>query len=152
MSKSTIVNFFLVRTITMLITFLTFSSLTYLPDSFVIISSPVQNISIKSNDGITNAGITLKNTSNDTITIEWVRESNTLIKGWDYSICVYGKCLPGVPEQGAFRTLKPQEEGFLKLHIIPHGITGSGSVQFKVFDKTLPDDFEILTFKVEVIE
>ncbi len=129
-----------------------FSSSGFVSNSFKITSSPKQLINIKVSDGISNSSITLLNTSNQDLNIEWLRDSINLTKGWDYSICMYGKCLPGVPEAGSFKTLKPQEEGFIKFHIIPQGITGKGIVRFKVYNKADAEDFEILTFEIHVTE
>jgi hypothetical protein len=90
------------------------------------------------------------NTTDGDLTIQWKLIENTLVKGWDYSICNYGQCLAGIPKSGTMKPIKKGEKGFLNLHLNPFHIKGRGTVKFKVYEKGKEDLSDTLTYTVSV--
>lgn len=73
----------------------------------------------------------LNNTS-DSLVLNWITEEITLVSGWDYSLCDFGKCYTGVPHNGTMTKMGPMDTAFLKLNINALSITGTGYVRFRV--------------------
>ena len=93
----------------------------------------------------------LNKTEND-LTLHWRLLENTLVDGWDYSICNYGQCIIGIPQAGKMKTIKNKEKGFLNLHVNPFKIKGTGKVSFYIFEKGNEKSGDTLTYLISSID
>lgn len=101
-------------------------------------------------DKINNYEANMVNESDSSLEIEWKLLENTLMKGWDYSICNYGKCLAGIPVSGKMKTIKKGEKGFINLHVNPFKIKGVGKVSFYVYESGNESNGDTLTYIIAV--
>ncbi len=88
------------------------------------------------------------NTSNVTIQLKWKLISNKLFPGWDFSLCDYTTCYPGIPDEGTMKPVPPGERGFLGLNVKPYDIPGSGVVKMFVYEEGFMDKGDTLTWYV----
>ena len=88
-----------------------------------------------------------ENVSGDTLQLDWSAVSVDLPVGWDYSMCDFGHCYPGVPG-GSMLPVEPIEEGFLGLNIMPGTTSGTGEVRVYVFDVNAPAQGDTLTWLI----
>jgi hypothetical protein len=85
------------------------------------------------------------------ITFAWESVSNTLPMGWDYSMCDYETCYPGVPATGLMSPISAAEfasglKGFLKVTASALSISGMGSVEIYVYDQANYTNGDTVTF------
>ena len=85
------------------------------------------------------------------ITFRWEVITNTLLPGWDYSLCDYNNCYVGIPNYGTMTAISMAEmgsgiQGFLKLNLDPGTDYGVGFVNFKVWDLAFPDQVDTVSF------
>jgi len=116
---------------------------------FSINPQPVQEVNAKPDKQNDYSARIVNNTDTDLI-VKWKVTENTLLKGWDYSICNYGQCLAGIPKSGSMRPIKKGDKGFLNLHINPMNVKGTGSVSFYVFEEGHENEGETITYIVRV--
>ena len=120
--------------------------------SFKIKGDAVKNDVVAKDGNLENSKIKIENTSGRAIYIEWTTIENTFPEEWDCSMCQHGACQIGIPEGSEFKKLNSNEDGFIAIHVMPHEVSGSGVVKFKVYNKKKPEDFEIITFNLTVEE
>jgi hypothetical protein len=89
-----------------------------------------------------------QNTSNDTILLKWELISNELFPGWDFSLCDYTTCYPGIPDNGTMTRVPPGEKGFLGLNVKPYDIPGTGKVRMYVYEDGFMEKGDTLTWFV----
>ncbi len=97
------------------------------------------------------ATISMLTPDSSAITFGWEKISNTLPIGWDYSMCDYTTCYPGVPDNATMTTLTyadfvAGDLGFLKVTASSLGIEGAGSVVIYVYDITDHDIGDTVIF------
>lgn len=119
----------------------------------IAISSSAQSISFSPNDTLTRElepnklvilNCYISNLTPDSLDIEWNLISNTLQIGWDYSLCDFGTCYPGIPTKGTMKKMGLTDTAFLKITINPLEISGAGIVSFVVVPK--PGEYDTVTF------
>jgi hypothetical protein len=88
------------------------------------------------------------NTSNTTIQLKWKLISNGLFPGWDFSLCDYTTCYPGLPASGTMTPVPPGEKGFLGLNVKPYDIPGTGVVKMYVYEEGFETKGDTLTWHV----
>ena len=74
------------------------------------------------------------NTSNNAIQLKWQLISTSIPAGWDYSLCEYGTCYPGIPNGGTMDSVVVGSMGFLGLNINPFFIPGTAVVKVFVYE------------------
>lgn len=74
------------------------------------------------------------NTSNNSIQLSWQLISTSIPTGWDYSLCEYGTCYPGIPNGGTMDSIVVGSMGFLGLNINPYFIAGTAMVKVYVYE------------------
>jgi len=119
--------------------------------TFAIKGSNTNTEVVGHNSDLENSVITIVNTSDKPIYLEWETVSNTFPSSWDCSMCQHGKCQIGIPKGSAFKKLDAGAEGFIAIHVLPQNQSGSGTVKFKIYDKDHPEYSEVLTFQVQVL-
>jgi len=114
--------------------------------------SPSNSISVSPPDikDYSSYDIKIKNTSNRELNLCWKRLTNTLVTGWDYSICDYQRCFFSVPAEEQMDPLPADASAFFKLNIKPMGVKGSGVLQFYVYDCQNPTVGDTVSFYVTV--
>ncbi len=86
-------------------------------------------------------------TSGDII-FSWTRISVNVPPGWDYSLCDYGNCYTGIPNNGTMDTVSAGNQGLLGLNINPYVVGGQGEVKLYVYDSNFPNDGDTVTWVV----
>ncbi len=119
--------------------------------TFIVQGDAVKKEIVEHTGYLENSKITVVNTSDEPIYLEWETVSNTFPKSWDCSMCQHGKCQIGIPKGSIFKKLDSQQEGFIAIHVLPDKYSGSGTVKFKIYDKEHPEYYKILTFSVKVL-
>ncbi|NQY30884.1 MAG: hypothetical protein HRT69_15630 [Flavobacteriaceae bacterium] len=119
--------------------------------TFIVKGNSINNENIPNSGKLDISKITVINISNKAIFLEWKTISNTFPKGWDCSMCQHGACQIGIPKGSVFKKLNPDQEGFIAIHVMPQKNIGNGQVKFKIYDRDYPEEFEILTFNVDVL-
>jgi len=119
--------------------------------TFIIKGNSINNENIQNSGKLDISKISVVNVSNKAIFLEWKTVSNTFPKEWDCSMCQHGACQIGIPKGSVFKKLNPDQEGFIAIHVIPKKNIGNGQVMFKIYDRDYPEEFEILTFNVDVL-
>jgi hypothetical protein len=126
---------------------LSFSSLVLVAQHYVI--SPAREVNMTpAFDQLTITDIYQENTSNTTIQLKWKLISNELFPGWDFSLCDYTTCYPGLPASGTMTPVPPGEKGFLGLNVKPYDISGTGKVRMYVYEDGFMDKGDTLTWYV----
>ena len=109
------------------------------------------NETVSKNGNLDVSKIKVENLTSYPIFLKWETVSNTFPKEWDCSMCQHGKCQIGIPNGSEFKKLDSYKEGFVAIHVLPAKHSGKGQVKFKIYDVKHPDEFEIITFNVEVL-
>lgn len=99
-------------------------------------------------DQLTIVDIYQENTSNTTIQLKWKLISNELFPGWDFSLCDYTTCYPGIPDSGTMTPVPPGEKGFLGLNVKPYDIPGTGKVRMYVYEDGFMEKGDTVTWYV----
>lgn len=86
-------------------------------------------------DGFAKIDLLIFNNTGDSLDIGWNLLSDGLPDGWDYSLCDFGTCYPGIPVNGKMQRMGVSDTAFLKINLSPMNITGSGMVIFVVEPK-----------------
>lgn len=124
-------------------------SMNLFAQSFVFETPKKFEINMKAIDW-KDATIYYKNTSDKDLVIEWTVLSNTLVKGWDYSLCDNGQCYIGIPSKSETAPLPPSDKGFFKLAVSPENINGNGELVIMLTNKDNPDERDTIAFNVNV--
>lgn len=115
--------------------------------------SPGKKIEAKAYyDQINDFQIKMVNTSDSALNLSWKLISNSLVNGWDYSMCNYGQCLLTIPDSGKMKPIKKRENGFLAIHINPYQISGKGIVKFYVYETNNQQNGETITFVIKGVK
>lgn len=146
-SKNKFLSFW-IRNISVLVSFFLFSGLVIVQNKKFSIKPGTTNSVEAKADKINNYEVNMINESELQLNIEWKLIENTLPKGWDYSICNYGKCLAGIPASGKMKTINKGEKGFINLHVNPFKIKGTGKVSFYVYETGNEKSGDTLTYIV----
>ena len=99
-------------------------------------------------DELTITDIYMLNTASTDIQLKWKLISNKLYPGWDFSLCDYTTCYPGLPNEGTMTPVPPGEKGFLGLNVVPYKIAGTGVVKMYVYQEGYMDKGDTLTWFV----
>jgi hypothetical protein len=84
-------------------------------------------------DAELNAIVTVKNTSDEEITLYWVRQNVTVPTGWATAICDHNLCYPeNVAEHDLILTAGQEIE--LKGVFYPNNVDGTGSYDLLIYD------------------
>lgn len=119
--------------------------------TFMVQGDSVKKELVEHTGYLENSKMTVVNTSDKPIYLEWQTISNTFPQAWDCSMCQHGKCQIGIPKGSVFKRLNPGQEGFIAIHVLPEQHPGAGTVKFKLYDKEHPEYYKILTFSVKVL-
>jgi hypothetical protein len=68
------------------------------------------------------------------IKLKWELISSQIPSGWDYSICDYGTCYPGIPDSGQMSFVEVAGQGFLGLNLNPYALSGTAVVKIFVYE------------------
>ena len=120
--------------------------------NFDIIGSNTINEVLENGEKLDKSEFLIRNTSNKDLELGWRCAKNTLLEGWDYSMCAYGTCSIGIPESGLFRKIKPGEDGFIALHLFPKRKAGHGYVVFQIYELDTPKIYKSVAFDITVME
>ena len=91
------------------------------------------------------------NTSMNTIQLKWDIISVNIPVGWDYSICQYGTCFPGIPNGGTMDSVISGDMGFLGLNINPYFINGTAVVKAFVYENGFFSQGDTLTWIIHAM-
>jgi hypothetical protein len=119
-------------------------------DGFTLVGSSKNEIVISTAEEVEKSEFTLENSSSEPINLAWRKKSNSLVAGWQYSVCAYGRCSIGIPDDGVFKTIQPGKTGFFALHLFPKEIVGNGKLEIEVFDPNYPEIAQLLVFDITV--
>ncbi|MBA3899570.1 MAG: T9SS type A sorting domain-containing protein [Bacteroidetes bacterium] len=89
--------------------------------------------------------ISLFNTSGETIVLNWSLLDNNLPIGWDYSLCDFGSCHPGVPAERTMDPMGDGVEGYLIMNIFYLDDASEGSISFLLMNNH-NNDVDTITF------
>jgi hypothetical protein len=126
---------------------LLFISLVSVAQHYAISPARTVNMTPAFNE-LTIVDIYQENTSNTTIQLKWKLLSNGLFPGWDFSLCDYTTCYPGIPDSGTMTPVPPGEKGFLGLNVKPYDIPGTGMVKMYVYEEGFETKGDTLTWLV----
>src|SRR5687768_8832992 len=62
--------------------------------------------------------IYIKNNYSSSIQMNWTKINQNLPAGWDYALCDYQTCYPGIPSSGSMSPILPGDSGYFKLNIL----------------------------------
>lgn len=96
------------------------------------------------------ATIYFKNTGDKDLTIKWTVLKNTLVTGWDYSLCDNGQCYIGIPSASETAPLPPTEKGYFKLAVSAENIKGNGELVIFLENKDNPSESDTIAYSVNV--
>ena len=87
-----------------------------------------------------------KNNSGSSLYLAWTKEYESIPAGWDYSLCDYGTCYPGLPANGSMASVAIADSGFLGLNINPYNYSGTATVRIYVYETSAPSSGDTLTW------
>jgi len=132
---------------------------------FVIVASlhnnlsTAQTYSIVTNDTISVTGImedlatlTIEqlNISNNAITLEWQKVSESVPLNWETNVCDNVICYATLVNGGTMNPINPGSYGFLLMHVTPHVNYGTSTIRYVVWDVALPSIKDTLTYILTV--
>lgn len=97
-------------------------------------------------DGFAKIDLLIFNNTGDSLDIGWSMIYNDMPNGWDYSLCDFGTCYPGIPSNGKMKRMGVSDTAFLKINLSAMNIAGSGTVVFVVEPKIGEKD--TITFNI----
>lgn len=118
-----------------------------------------QTYSIIANDTISMTGImedlaTLtiqqQNISNNTITLEWQKVSESVPPVWETNVCDNVICYSSLVNGGVMNPVGPGDFGFLMMHVTPHVNFGTAIIRYAVWDAAFPLLKDTLTYILTV--
>lgn len=89
----------------------------------------------------------ITNTSGATALFQYELVSNTLNPGWDIQFCDPYFCFLNAHAQDTF-TRRNNEQGLFKLDITGNGISGTGSLSYRVWRPGFPNEVDTITWNV----
>ncbi len=94
------------------------------------------NFSVSGNvtDSELNAKVHVTNTSDETITLHWIRQNVITPTGWKTTVCDHNQCYPETTNEQDL-VLTAGEEIELKFAFYPEGIEGTGTADLVIYDK-----------------
>jgi hypothetical protein len=93
-----------------------------------------------------------KNTSTNKIILKWERVSINLPSQWQYSMCDFGSCYPGIPVgPNTMDTVPGNGNGFLGLNIDPGTTDGTGIVKVFVYQNGFHSNGDTLTWYIKTL-
>ncbi|MCH8904337.1 MAG: T9SS type A sorting domain-containing protein [Bacteroidetes bacterium] len=78
--------------------------------------------------------ITIVNQTMGSLTFKWRLVSNTLLSGWDKSLCDLGACYPVIPDSSIMTPTDPGGNAFFIFHTFFNGVAGTGALELFVFE------------------
>lgn len=118
-----------------------------------------QTYSIVANDTVSMTGImedlatlTIQqlNISNNTITLEWQKVSESVPPVWETNVCDNVICYSTLINGGVMNPIGPGDFGFLLVHVTPHVNFGTATIRYAVWDAAFPLIKDTLTFILTV--
>lgn len=91
----------------------------------------------------------LRESSVDTLHLEYVLIMNTLPSEWYAGYCDNHGCWGSLPENGVMSPLFDVFNSFIKLSINPNNIEGSGTVEYYIYEVGDYDNGQSMTFNIE---
>ena len=91
------------------------------------------------------------NISNNKIKLIWQLISQSIPTGWDFSLCDYATCYPGLPSSGAMDSIDIGSMGFIGLNIDPYSIPGTAVVKIFVYEDGYFSLGDTLTWTINAV-
>lgn len=91
-----------------------------------------------------------ENKTSGGLVLGWNRLLADIPAGWDYSLCDFGTCYPGIPPGDVMDTVPVNDKGFLAMNIYPYGIDGKANIVMEVYDVNAPEIRDTLTWVITV--
>ncbi len=86
------------------------------------------------------------NLTEDNIILSWEKIYAVIPEGWLAYLCDLGFCYGNFPDNGTMDTVPAGENGLLSVGINPFEISGTGIVQYTVWDVAYPEKIDTLTW------
>ncbi len=99
----------------------------------------------------TNHLVYIENLTGEELSLGWERISVDMPEDWTITLCDYGGCHVGIPENGLMYPIFDTISAFLKLSINPNDLIATGTVTFKVYDTKHPEQFDFVTFTIHSV-
>lgn len=87
-----------------------------------------------------------KNITQDTLHLVWALVDALVPAQWDASVCDNVFCYTSLVDSGAMSPVSPGNRGKLYIRFTPHVIAGKGVVRYAVWDRSLPNRIDTLTY------
>lgn len=94
------------------------------------VSTPVVVNTNAAFSGYVETKATIKNNTNHTLFLEWVRSSESLPSNWEAQVCTDQCSTPSTPKRGF--TLLPKQEREIKVVFYPRRSSGNGTVELSI--------------------
>lgn len=104
---------------------------------FISTPSTVLSVPLPANT-FTTAKISMVNQTSGTLTLKWLKFSNTIPSTWAADLCDYNTCYSGIPNMGTMSPISGLTQGFMKLNVNPFSYTGTGTATFYVYSGSAP--------------
>ena len=137
----------------LILSILVFSCITVVNAQVTYSIIPAKNLTVTAaSNSITIFDIFQKNIGAAKIVLKWKGISVNLPGTWQYSMCDFGTCYPGIPNgPNTMDTIPVNGQGFLGLNIDPGSTDGTGIVKVYVYQKGFPNSGDTLTWYVKTI-
>lgn len=112
---------------------------------FVCSPSTYLNISLPPNT-LTAAQINMINQTSGSLTLKWLKYTNTIPSTWSASLCDYNTCYTGIPNVGTMTPINGLTQGFIKIEVNPFTYTGTAKVVVYVYSGSTPTLGDTLVF------
>jgi len=86
------------------------------------------------------------NLTGDNIILSWEKISAEIPESWNAYLCDLGFCYGNFPDSGTMDTVPAGEYGLLSVGVNPFEISGTGVVQYSVWDEAHPEKVDTLTW------
>jgi len=98
--------------------------------------------------------IYIKNTTNDSLTLNVEVLENTIPAMWMGMVCIYETCFNELPPVGTNKEMFSfiNSEGYVRLTVNPMGIGSGGALRLKVYDVNKPSDSKTCSWTVTAVE
>ena len=96
--------------------------------------------------------IYLKNTSNETLDLEFTLVENTLLPEWNASFCTNLACYNKIPKSGNLGSIEPNNEAYFLFNLGANETVGEGQVRILISSPENNDLSDTVTFKFTVTE
>jgi hypothetical protein len=115
--------------------------------------SPTAHVEGELSSDVTEFTVNIATDNPEAIGYAWKTVKNSLVFGWDFSLCDYNTCYIGIPTEGVMSPISKEEamagtKGFFKITFLGTQTKGQGELSFYVYDENDENRGDTVSFKL----